>query len=158
MVMAIVLPFLAVLAAQTWYIDSGRAKSPPSTVQGTGMIGYYIVQLILLGLALGTANQLRIRRNRTRARTGAGAHSAGMALAVNAVVAFVVAGSDLFISLSIDHGTHMHPAQGTPPAIGMLGALLCAVVFAGLAIVNRRYRRAEVAHSPLSPASSPVMQ
>jgi hypothetical protein len=157
MVVAVIVPFLGILAAQTWYIDSGHASSPPSTVQGTAMIGYYLVQVIILGLALGAANQLRIRRNRTRSRAGEHPWSAVTALVVNAVVAVVLVGADLSIALGLEHGTHAHPAQGTPPAIGILGVLLSAVAFVGLAMANRRDRRAEVdGLTAPAPATSPL--
>ena len=51
---AIIVPFLAVLAAQTWILASGRGDNPPSTVHG---ISYWIVQAIILAVALGITTQ-----------------------------------------------------------------------------------------------------
>src|SRR5215472_10560752 len=41
----VVIPWLAVLAEQTWILAAGRGHSPPSTVsQLPGAIGYWLVQ------------------------------------------------------------------------------------------------------------------
>src|SRR5262249_43136464 len=54
----VVLPFLAVAGIQTWGIASGRGVSPPSTVAAfPGAIQYYLVQAIILTLALAIACQ-----------------------------------------------------------------------------------------------------
>ncbi|MFZ0172201.1 MAG: hypothetical protein WAL04_11015, partial [Acidimicrobiales bacterium] len=43
----VLVPWLVVLAYQSWYIASGRAISPPSTVtQFPSTIGYWFVQVI----------------------------------------------------------------------------------------------------------------
>src|SRR5271170_3383711 len=55
----ILVPWLVVLAYQSWYIAAGRAISPPSTVtQFPSAIGYWLVQVIILAPALGIAAQL----------------------------------------------------------------------------------------------------
>ena len=68
---AVVVPFLAVLAAQTWILASGRGDNPPSTVHG---LSYWIFQAIFLAFALGITTQLAIlRRAGSRPRTRAAA-------------------------------------------------------------------------------------
>ncbi len=63
---AVVVPFLAVLAVQTWGIATGYDHSPPSTITSfPGMLGYWLVQVIILvplarhrGRAWGSAGQV----------------------------------------------------------------------------------------------------
>ena len=52
---AVLVPFLAVLAVQTWTLASGRGDNPPSTIHG---VSYWVVQAIILAFALGIATQL----------------------------------------------------------------------------------------------------
>ena len=54
---AILVPFLAVLAVQTWTLAAGHGDNPPSTIHG---VSYWVVQLIILAVALGIATQLAI--------------------------------------------------------------------------------------------------
>jgi len=64
----VMVPFLAVLAAQTWIIAAGRAVSPPSTASRLPQaIGYWLVQAVFLALALGIAGQLGALRARRAA-------------------------------------------------------------------------------------------
>ena len=62
---AVVVPYLAVVAAQSWILASGRGASPPSTVTGwPGLIGYWAVQAVFLALAIGIAAELSTLRRR----------------------------------------------------------------------------------------------
>ena len=62
---AVVVPFLAVMAAQSWILASGQGVSPPSTVTSwPGLIRYWAVQAIFLALALGIAAELSTLRRR----------------------------------------------------------------------------------------------
>ena len=54
---AILVPFLAVLAVQTWTLAAGHGDNPPSTIHG---VSYWVVQAIILAFALGIATQLAI--------------------------------------------------------------------------------------------------
>ena len=59
-VATVIVPFLVVLATQSWMIAAGRAVSPPSTVtQFPSCLGYWIIQAIFLALALGIAAELQ---------------------------------------------------------------------------------------------------
>ena len=46
-------PMLAVTAAQSWYLGTGRGHNPPATT--TGSPAYWVVQLIILALICGVA-------------------------------------------------------------------------------------------------------
>ena len=52
---AILVPFLAVLAVQTWTLAAGHGDNPPSTINA---VSYWVVQAIILAFALGIATQL----------------------------------------------------------------------------------------------------
>lgn len=65
---AALLPWLAVLGFQTWLLGSGRGNHPASTVREAG---YWIIQVVLLGICLGiaaAASTLRARRTEGQLR------------------------------------------------------------------------------------------
>jgi hypothetical protein len=138
-------PWLVVLAYQSWYIAAGRAISPPSTVtQFPSAIGYWLVQLIILALALGIAAQLGAsghRRNPLSATTLARRAWGAMTLGVVASVVTIVLG---FIVFRHDGGTAFvthHSANGSPPFVGALGLLLSVGTCAGLGVMTFIRRR-----------------
>jgi len=138
---AVVVPFLVVLGIQTWGIASGRAVSPPSTVTGfPGLIGYYLVQVLILAAALGIALQLSALR--FRGSRGAGSRPA-LALGLNLLLsALVVSGFRLDRPL-LDPGsvTH-HTSSGSPPLLGVVGIVLSVLACAALGCVTLWRRRA----------------
>jgi hypothetical protein len=124
----VLVPWLVVLAYQSWYIAAGRAISPPSTVtQFPSAIGYWLVQVIILVPALGIAAQLGASGNRRNPLSVAVlARRAWMAttLGVAASVIIIVLG---FIVFRHEGGTVFathHSTSGSPPLVGMLGLLL----------------------------------
>ena len=137
---AVVVPYLAVVAAQSWILASGRGASPPSTVTGwPGLIGYWAVQAVFLALATGIAAELgTLRRRRMplgEASAGAGrrfTRALGTLAALTAV--FLVA--YLLDSAPVSH----HAADGTP-VLGYVGVLLCIVTFFALSVVTLLERR-----------------
>ena len=65
--LVVAVPWLIVLVYQSWYIASGRAISPPSTVTDfPSAIGYWLVQVIIVAPALGIAAQLGVFGSRRR--------------------------------------------------------------------------------------------
>jgi hypothetical protein len=136
----VVVPWLVVLAYQSWYIASGRAISPPSTVtQFPSTIGYWLVQVIILAPALGIAAQLGAFGHRRRplspaalARRAWTATTLGIAASVVIIVlgfiAFRHQGGTVFV-------TH-HSANGSPPLVGVLGLLLSFGVCAALGAIT----------------------
>jgi hypothetical protein len=138
---AVVVPYLAVVAAQSWILASGRGVSPPSTVTGwPGLIGYWAVQAVFLALATGIAAELSTLRRRRMPpeEASAGAdrrftRALGTLAALTAV--FLVA--YLLDSAPVSH----HAADGTPPVQGYVGMLLCIVTFLALSVVTLLGRR-----------------
>ena len=140
----VVLPFLAVAGIQTWGIASGRGVSPPSTVAAfPGATQYYLVQAIILTLALGIAWQIGALRGHGRNRTT-------LAYAVNGIVcALVVAGFELDRPLFDPGSVAHHSSHGRPPLLGIAGIATLVLVCAGLGCVrlSRRWRaRPEPVH------------
>ena len=131
-------PFLAIAAVQTWGIWSGRGVSPPSTVNAwPGAIGYYLVQALILGLALGVAWQISALRF-----GGAGRSRTRLAYALNAVVCALVVGAFELDRPLFDPGSVVHHrTTGQPPVLGIAGigtlAILCAVL--GCVTLRRRW-------------------
>lgn len=135
---AIALPYLAVLALQTYSIAAGDGHSPPSTVsQLPGAIGYWAIQVIFLALSLGIAamlGALRARRGtsdpdstRRQALVAGGVLTAAAAAVVTGV-AFTLA------------PVHHHNA-GRPPIYGTAAMVLCVLTFAVLGVVTLLNRR-----------------
>jgi hypothetical protein len=141
----VLVPWLVVLAYQSWYIATGRAVSPPSTVtQFPSTIGYWLVQLIILAPALGIAAQLGAFGNRRYPLSAAAlARRAWIAtaLGVTASAVIIVLG---FILFRQDGGTVFvthHSSNGSPPLIGTLGLLLSFATCAGLGMMTFIRRR-----------------
>src|SRR5579864_6500053 len=113
----VIVPWVAVLAAQTWIIAAGRAVSPPGTVSRLPQaVGYWAVQAVFLALALGIAWQLGALRARPALSRGIGRRVAiASGLLATASVVCVVAW--LLDSAPVRH----HPEQGSPPVAGVAG-------------------------------------
>jgi hypothetical protein len=137
---AVVVPYLAVVAAQSWILASGRGVSPPSTVTGwPGLIGYWAVQAVFLALAIGIAAELSTLRHRRTPDDGSAGtgHRTTLALGVLAAVTAVFLVAYLLDSAPVSH----HAADGTPPVQGYIGMLLCIVTFLALSVVTFLGRR-----------------
>src|SRR5580658_3446771 len=84
-------PMLAVTAAQSWYLGTGRGHNAPATT--TDSPAYWVVQLIILALICGVAMGIYAIRARRASRRGASLVQArrgpgGWMLAAAAVAAF----------------------------------------------------------------------
>jgi hypothetical protein len=145
-VKVVLLPFLAILAVQTWSIASGRGVSPPSTVTAfPDLIGYYVVQVIILASALGIALQMSALRFRSEGGPG----RPTLALVVNgAVCGLVVAAFALERPLFDPGSVTRHSASGSPPALGVAGIVLSAVLCVGLGCVTGWRRWVRPARNP----------
>ncbi|MDQ2813346.1 MAG: hypothetical protein M3Z75_16125 [Actinomycetota bacterium] len=118
-------PWLIVLVYQSWYIASGRAVSPPSTVTDfPSAIGYWLVQVVIVAPALGIAAQLGALGARRRGVDPGGLArrswiAAGLAVAVAVIV--ILCG---FVWFREQGGTVYaghHSSAGSPPLIGNPG-------------------------------------
>jgi hypothetical protein len=144
--------WLAVLILQSWYIAAGDAVSPPSTVDHfPELIGYWFVQALALGLALGRTAQLvalRRRRDPSDPRPDA---SAPTRLAV--VLAFIVTAVVVLLyffahSLFESGSAAEHTEGGSPPVLGVLCLLLMVIGNVALAVVRRLRRHPAGAPEP----------
>jgi hypothetical protein len=139
-------PWLIVLIYQSWYIASGRAISPPSTVTDfPSAIGYWLVQLIIVAPALGIAIQLGGWASRRRDIDSADLIrrswiASGLGVVVSVVV--ILCG---FVWFRQQGGTVFsghHSSDGSPPLIGPLGILVSYLGCVALGVVTFRSRRA----------------
>jgi hypothetical protein len=136
----VVIPFLAVLTAQTWGIAAGRGVSPPDTVTPlSGAISYYVFQAVFLALALGIAAELATLRARSAAhRDPASWRPVLMALAIGSGLTAAFLAAYLVTSAPVLH----HSSEGAPPPQGIIGIGLLFVTVIVLGILVRRGRRA----------------
>ena len=141
--LVLAVPWLIVLAYQSWYIASGRAISPPSTVTDfPSAIGYWLVQLIIVAPALGIAAQLGGFGSRRRDAGLGGRSWIASALGVAVSVIVILCG---FVWFRQQGGTvyaGQHSSGGSPPLIGLLGIALSYLTCAGLGVATIRARRA----------------
>jgi hypothetical protein len=142
----VLIPWLAIVAVQTWLLASGRGVSPPSTVtKFPELIGYWLVQAVFLAFALGIAAELGALRARRRGPASAG-RQAMIASAVLVPASAIVV---LIGALGSAPKLH-HSATGNPPWYGFAGMALCIVAFAALSVATIRSRRA-AARQPKDP-------
>jgi hypothetical protein len=150
----ILVPWLIVLGYQSWYIASGRAVSPPSTITAfPSATGYWLVQAIILAPALGIAALLGASRSHQLLGRDGLARRAweASALGVAAAVIIILLG---FVWFRQEGGTVFvahHSTDGSPPVIGMVGLLVSFVTCAGLGVMALRRRRSVKAEAPARP-------
>lgn len=138
---AVIVPFLTVLAAQTWILASGRGINPPSTVTPFGhAISYWVVQVIILAVCVAIAAELAIvRRARSAADDGSGLGRRTMlAAALLGVLTVVFLAGYLLDSHPVQH----HNANSPLPVTGVVGIVACVVTLILLSVLTIRGRRA----------------
>ena len=137
----VVIPWLGVIAVGAWLIAAGRDDSPPSTVTHFPQaIGFWTVQVVLLGLQLGIAamlGSLRARRDLSRGRAGDARRQVALATVVLLTAAVVYALVAVLDSAPLRH----HSASGSPPLIEVIGWVLSIASFGALAVMAVRRRR-----------------
>jgi peptidoglycan/LPS O-acetylase OafA/YrhL len=133
-------PMLAVTAAQSWYLGSGRGHNPPATT--TDSPAYWIVQLVILALVSGVAlgiYAIRARRVSRRGgrlvpvRRGPG----GWMLGTATLAAFT---ATLALMFATDRPSHPGTGNGNIPVTGVIGiviAILAIAAFGALWLRNR---------------------
>jgi hypothetical protein len=153
-------PWLLVLAYQSWYIASGRAISPPSTVtQFPSTIGYWLVQVIILAPALGIAAQLGasgLRRHPVSSIVLARRAWMASALGVAAAVVVIVFGFVLFPHQGGTVAAGHHSADGSPPVIGVVGILGSYIGCAVLGVKTLVRRRTSKRAGSVTPVCEPA--
>lgn len=146
---AILVPFLAVLAVQTWTLAAGHGDNPPSTIHG---VSYWVVQAIILAFALGITTQLAIVL-RGRPAGGGDAGASRRALRATAVLFVLTAASLTGIVLTSKPVLH-HNASSPLPWYGVTGILACVASVLVLTVLHLRLRRAGARQDKLAAASS----
>ena len=134
---AVLVPFLAVLAVQTWTLAAGRQDNPPSTINA---VSYWIVQAIILAVALGIATQLAIVR-RARSTAGDGDGASRRALQATAVLLVLTAAFLTGVVLTSKPVPH-HNTSSPLPWYGVVGILACVASLVVVSVLNIRQRRA----------------
>jgi hypothetical protein len=136
-------PMLAITAAQSWYLGTGRGHNPPATT--TDSPAYWVVQLIILALICGVALGIYAIRARWASRRGgrlvpAGRGPAGSMLAAGTVAGFA---ATLGLMFATDRPSHPGSGNGNLPVTGVVGiviAILALAVFGVLWLRNRANR------------------
>src|ERR1700729_3555929 len=145
---AILVPFLAVLAVQTWTLAAGHGDNPPITINA---VSYWVVQAIILAVALGIATRLAgVLRPRSAAGDGAGASR--RALQATAVLLAATAASLTGIVLDSKPVLH-HNANSPLPWYGAAGILACVASVVVLTVLRLLQRRAGARQQKLAAAS-----
>jgi NO-binding membrane sensor protein with MHYT domain len=142
-------PMLAVTAAQSWYLGTGRGHNAPATT--TDSPAYWLVQLVILALICGVAMGIyAIRARRVNRRGGslvpARRGAAGSMLAAGTVAGFA---ATLALMFATDRPSHPGSGNGNLPVTGVVGivvAILAVAVFAVLWLRNRSARSGADVH------------
>jgi hypothetical protein len=139
--LTVILPYLAMVAAQTWGLANGYGINPPDTVTPlSGAISYYVVQLIFLLIAVVIAAEVAVIRARAAAPPFADPWlRAAVATAIGATgTLWLLVGWLAGVKLVAHHST-----SGTP-LVAVLGIglnVIGVVAFGVAAIVARRRGR-----------------
>ncbi|HEY1917449.1 MAG TPA: hypothetical protein VGH27_17925 [Streptosporangiaceae bacterium] len=137
---AIVVPFLAVLAVQSWGIAAGYDHSPPSTITSfPGTLGYWLVQLIILAPALVIAAELGALRARS-ARAHGVVTSPRRAVVVSVLLTLAAGVFAAVYAAQVSPITD-HLANGAPPVYGFAGMGLLFVTLVVLSVLLLWVRR-----------------
>jgi hypothetical protein len=140
--LAVILPYLAMVAVQTWGLANGYGINPPDTVTPfSGAISYYVVQLIILLIAMAIAAELAVVRAHSAAPAFAGPWlRTAVATAIGATgTLWVIVGSLADAKLVAHHSS----SGGTPlVAVAGIGLNVIGVIALGVAAIMARRRGA----------------
>lgn len=158
----VILPYLAIVAVQSWDIANGYGVSPPDTVTPfSGAISYWVVQVIFFITTVAIAAEIAVLRARARADQPmvllAGPwYRAAVATAICTIGTLVLLVGWLSTAKLVSH----HSSAGSPPPQGLIGIglSLIGVVAFGVAAIRAliRGRRQRTAPAPArtSPAAA----
>ncbi len=134
---AVLVPFLAVLAVQSWTLAAGHGDNPPSTIHG---VSYWLVQAIVLAFALSIATQLA---SVLRARAAAGDGAGVSRRALQATVVLLAATAAFLTAVVLESKPVPHHNANSPlPWYGATGILACVASLIVLTVLRVRQRRA----------------
>ena len=138
-------PWLAALIYQTVDIGLGDAVSPPQTVtQFPRVIGYVVVNAVILALGLTLSALIGERRSRLVPDAGG---QTGREIVKRATVTGTVVVAALIVLDIVDHAllvwpesTAHHTSNPSPPLFGILSIALCLIGIAvlGTPVLRRR--------------------
>jgi hypothetical protein len=137
--LTVILPYLAMVAVQTWGLANGYGINPPDTVTPfSGAISYYVVQLVFLLIAVAIAAELAVVRARAAAPPFAGPWlRAAVATAIGATATLWLIVGWLADAKLVAH----HSTSGTPlVALLGIGLNVIGVVALGVAAIMVRRR------------------
>jgi hypothetical protein len=138
--LTVILPYLAMVAVQTWGLANGYGINPPSTVTPfSGAISYYVVQVIFLLVAMAIAAELAVVRAHAAASVFAGPWlRTAVATAIGATGTLWVIVGSLADAKLVAH----HSSSGGTPLVAILGIGLnvIGVVALGVAAIVARRR------------------
>jgi hypothetical protein len=150
----VVLPYLAIVAVQSWGIASGYGISPPDTVTPfSGAVSYWVVQLIFGLTSVLIAAEVAVLRKGARAGQPmvllAGPwYRVAVATAIGAIGVLVL----LVAWLTTAKLVSQHSSSGSPPPQGVIGIglSLIGVVAFGVAAIRALIK----ARRPLATAAA----
>ena len=133
-----VAPWLAVMAAQTWNLASGRGHNPPGVLEP----GYCVVQLVILGLTLGVVAGVSDWRSRHPFGHPFPRFSAPRTITLS-VVLTIASGltAILLLVLFPVPASQRGTGNGNPPWEGLIGIAICALSVVVLGVSYLRARR-----------------
>jgi hypothetical protein len=155
----VVLPYLAMVAVQTWSLANGYGINPPDTVTPlSGAVSYYVVQLVFGLTTVAIAAELAVVRRYAAARRGEPADSPATSWHQTAVAAAVCATGTLVLLVAYLSNVKLvshHSTSGGTPLQGTIGIGLSLIGFLVLGVAAIRAIRAQRRAAALSPAAEP---
>jgi hypothetical protein len=136
-------PMLAVTAAQSWYLGSGRGHNPPATT--TDSPAYWVVQLVILALICGVAMGIyAVRARRVSRRVGSlvpvRRGPGGSMLAAATVAGFT---ATLALMFATDRPSHPGSGNGSLPVTGIVGITVAILAIAAFGVLWLRNRQVQ---------------
>ncbi len=155
----VILPYLAIVAVQTWYIANGYGTSPPDTVTPfSGAISYWVVQAIFLITTVAIAAEVAVLRAGARAGQPmvllAGPwYRAAVATAICTIGTLVL----LVGWLASAKLVSQHSSAGSPPPQGLIGIGLSVIgiVAFGVAAIRTLVRTRRQSMTPAAGGPAP---
>jgi peptidoglycan/LPS O-acetylase OafA/YrhL len=138
--MGVIPPMLAVTAAQSWYLGSGRGHNPPATT--TDSPAYWVAQLVILALVGGVALGIYAIRARRVSRGGGRLlpvrrGPGGWMLGTATVAAFA---ATLALMFATDRPSHPGTGNGNLPVTGIIGIVIAILAIASFGVLWLRNR------------------
>jgi hypothetical protein len=137
---AVIPPMLAVTAAQSWYLGSGRGHNAPATT--TDSPAYWIVQLVILALICAVAAGIYAVRARRASRRGETLAPVRRGLGGWMLAAATVAGfaGTLALMFATDRPSHPGSGNGNLPVTGVVGIVVAILAIAAFGVLWLRNR------------------